>query len=81
MSRMVQVLLDRHKNKLLGRRIVDVRYMTSEESQDQAWGYRAAVLVLDDGMLLYPASDAEQNDAGSLCVQTPAGETITLPGM
>jgi len=53
-------------NQLLGRRIVGVRYMTIPEMQQQFWQSRALVIELDDGNLIFPATDDEGNDAGVL---------------
>ena len=52
--------------QLIGRRIILVRYMTQEEADDVGWMSRPVVLVLDDGNLIYPASDDEGNDGGAL---------------
>lgn len=54
------------ENVLLGRTIVKVRYMTPEERDDQMWTHRAIVLELDNGVIVYPSSDDEGNDAGVL---------------
>lgn len=52
--------------KLNGRTIVDVQYLTDEECDDLGWSERAAVLVLDDGNSLFAAGDDEGNNAGAL---------------
>lgn len=54
------------KKQLLGRRIVDVRYLTEEEAGDLGWGSRCVVMILDDGNIIYPSCDDEGNAAGSL---------------
>lgn len=51
---------------LQGRKIVSVRYMTQREANDLGWGSRTVVLELDNGLLVYPSSDDEGNDAGTL---------------
>jgi hypothetical protein len=53
-------------NQLLGRRIVEVRYMTDAEMTEQYWASRALVLVLDNGLKVYAAEDEEGNGAGAL---------------
>lgn len=60
--------------KLIGRKIVDVRWMSQREVSEHGWSHKAPVLVLDDGNVLYPSSDDEGNDAGSLF-----GSEIQLP--
>jgi hypothetical protein len=52
--------------KLVGRKIVSVRYMTKEEVKDCAWFNAAVILKLDNGTLLYPMADDEGNNAGAL---------------
>lgn len=51
-------------DQLLGRKIVEVRYMTDAEMEEQYWTSKALVLILDDGRRIYAASDEEGNDAG-----------------
>ena len=54
------------KSKLVGRKIIGVRYMTDDEVKDCGWFNAAIILRLDDGTLLYPQSDDEGNNAGAL---------------
>ncbi len=51
-------------DQLLGRKIVEVRYMTDAEMAEQYWTSKALVLVLDNGRRIYAASDEERNEAG-----------------
>ncbi len=55
-------------HELVGRKIIEVRYMTDEELMNEGWnGERApVVLVLDNGDLLYPSQDDEGNGPGAL---------------
>jgi hypothetical protein len=53
-------------NQLLGRRIVEVRYMTDAEMAEHYWTSKALVLVLDNGLKVYAAEDEEGNEAGVL---------------
>lgn len=53
-------------DKLVGRKIVAVRYMTQDEVDDCGWFNAAVILRLEDGTLLYPQADDEGNNAGSL---------------
>jgi hypothetical protein len=57
---------DEVSEKLVGREIIGVRYMTQEEIEDCCWFNAAVILKLDDGTLLYPQSDDEGNNAGSI---------------
>lgn len=52
--------------QLLGRKIVNVRYMSKEEAEDMGWFSRPVVLQLDDGNILYPSADDEGNDGGAM---------------
>ena len=54
------------KTKLLGRKIIEIRFMTPEEIKFLDWANAAVVIKLDDGLLLYPSCDDELNNAGSL---------------
>ena len=51
---------------LLGKKIVKVEYMDSEEAEDSMWNNRAIRLILDDGTNVLPMADDEGNDAGAL---------------
>ena len=52
--------------KLVGRKIVKVRYMDEQEAEDSGFDSRPIVLVLDDGFAIYPMQDDEGNDAGAI---------------
>ena len=67
------------EENLLGRTIVGVRYLTDKETEAMDWMHSSAVLVLDDGSLLFPSMDDEGNDGGALFGQTKDGKEITLP--
>lgn len=54
------------RRQLLGRRIVQVRYMTEAEAGDLDWGSRPVVIQLDDGALIWAAADDEGNDGGAI---------------
>jgi hypothetical protein len=64
---------------LKGRTIADVRYMDAQERSDLGWSRRAIVLVLDNGMLVWPSADDEGNEAGALF--TTFDELPTIPVM
>jgi hypothetical protein len=53
--------------QLLGRKIVKVRYLSLEESEELGWdGTRCVVIQLDDGTLIFPSQDDEGNGPGVL---------------
>jgi hypothetical protein len=64
---------------LLNRRIVEVRYLTPDECQRQMWSFTGVAMVLDDGTTVYPARDAEGNDAGALHGVSGDGTDFVLP--
>lgn len=67
------------EKELLNRKIVAIRYMTSEEMETLGWYSKAIVLQLDNGHLIFPSQDDEGNDAGALF--TTSDETPVIPVM
>ena len=67
------------RQRLLNRRIVEVRYLTREECNRLAWGMTGVILLLDDGTSFYAARDSEGNDAGALHGVAGTGEEFVLP--
>ena len=67
------------RQRLLNRRIVEVRYLNPDECQRLMWDRTSVVLVLDDGSTVYAARDAEGNDAGALHGISQSGEEFVLP--
>ncbi len=67
------------RERLLNRRIVEVRYLNPEECQRLMWDRTSVVLVLDNGTTVYAARDAEGNDAGALHGVSKSGEEFVLP--
>jgi len=54
---------------LVGRTIVEVRPMTDEEKYAEGWEHFVGsplVLILDNGLKLYPSEDEEGNGPGAL---------------
>ena len=51
---------------LIGRKIVAVRYMSSDEAQEFDWYCRPITIHLDNGLVLCPAADDEGNNGGAL---------------
>lgn len=52
--------------KLVGRKIVNIRYMTSEEAKGYGYEKRPLVIFLDNGEGIWAQKDDEGNDAGAL---------------
>ena len=69
---------DEAKEQLLNRKIVGVRYMTTEEMEDLGWYCRPIVLTLDNGNMIYPSADDEGNDGGALFTCNQANPVIPV---
>lgn len=65
---------------LVGRKIVAVRYMTEAEVEELGWYGSAVVVILDNGLALFPSSDDEGNDAGALFTTDEKLSTIPVIG-
>ena len=64
------------KERLVGRTITDVSYLTSEECEDGfGWYKRPITFTLDDGKEVVAQMDDEGNDGGVLLLIYP-GETV-----
>ena len=63
------------KEVLQGRTIVEVRYLTDEEMEDQGWYSRPVAFFLDNGVGCVLSCDDEGNDGGVLFY----GENGVLP--
>ena len=66
--------------QLVGRKIVQVRWMTKEEADESYWDYQPVLLILDDGTALCPMSDDEGNEGSALAVLNNE-ELSTIPVM
>ena len=51
---------------LLGKKIIKVEYISSEEADKGMWYSRPVRIILDDGTNILPMSDDEGNDGGAL---------------
>lgn len=67
------------RKRFVGRKIVEVRYMTDEERRGMYWSSCPIVIKLDDGTLIYPTSDDEGNDGGALHGISKNGMDILIP--
>ena len=69
---------ERIAKALVGRKIVEVRYLNDKEVNEHGWHSSALIMLLDDGTYIYPSSDDEGNDAGALFTNIPDLETIPV---
>lgn len=67
------------KQHLLNRTIKKVRYMTAQEREELGWHSCAIVLELDNGTMLYPSADDEENGAGAMFGNDAKGNELTFP--
>ena len=64
------------KERLVGRTITDVAYLTPNEcDEDFGWYRRPITFTLDDGKVVIAQQDDEGNDGGVLLIEYP-GETV-----
>ena len=61
---------------LLGKKIIKVEYMDSEEADKSMWYSRPVRIILDDGTNILPMSDDEGNDGGALWLGNKDGEEV-----
>ena len=61
---------------LLGKKIIKVEYMSSEEADKGMWYSRPVRIILDDGTNILPMSDDEGNDGGALWLGNKDREDI-----
>ena len=55
------------KKVLLGKKIIQVKYVDTEEAEKYMWHVRPISITLDDGTRLIVMRDDEGNDGGALC--------------
>ncbi len=67
------------KKHLLGRKVIDVRYLEEEEMEVMGWSTSSLVITFDDGTMVFPSMDDEGNGAGAIFGQTEKGEDLTFP--
>ena len=66
---------DKANEFLLGKQIVEVRYLNNKEAENFMCDDRPVVFQLDDGTWIIPMCDDEGNNGGALAV----GPDETLP--
>ena len=64
------------KKVLLGRKIVQVKYIDTEEAKSYMWNNRPVSFMLDDGTRLMVQMDDEGNDGGALWYGNKDGEDL-----
>lgn len=64
---------------LLGKTIIAVNYMTTENAEDMDWYSRPIMFELSDGTICYLSADDEGNDGGALFAVDKNGKDVTLP--
>lgn len=57
---------EKAQSVLLGKKIVEVRYLNDEEMNLMGWRKRPVLFVLDDNTACYLSCDEEGNDGGVL---------------
>lgn len=62
-----QYWTDKIAEKLVGRTIKKVKYISNQECSDNMWYKRPISILLDDGHWLTPLMDDEGNDGGAIC--------------
>tara|TARA_R100001443_G_scaffold12387_5_gene22016 strand:+ start:8372 stop:8623 length:252 start_codon:yes stop_codon:yes gene_type:complete len=68
-------------DQLLGKQIVKVEYMTSEECGELGWYSRPVMFQLDDGNWIYPSQDDEGNNGGALFTNHKKDWVLPVLGM
>lgn len=72
----IEISCTRQALSLLGKSILNVRYMSEEEANDMMWDKRPIVIVLNDGSFLIPQADDEGNNGGALWYQDKGNDKI-----
>ena len=65
-------------DKLLGRTVKAVRYMTDDEAEANGWYQKPLIIIFDDESFIVPMQDDEGNDGGSLFTGWPDLPTIPV---
>lgn len=69
-------------DKLVGRKIVKVEYMSSKEAEESMWYSRPICILLDNDKWIYPMRDDEGNDGGAIGVASKdGGDTFPTLGV
>jgi len=79
MNKIERTWTDYAKDRLVGKKIKGVRYLTNEEAEGLDWYSRPIVIELNDGSLILPSRDDEGNDGGAMFGQSNQGDDWTFP--
>ena len=67
---------------IIGQKIKTIRPMTNAEMKSEGWyedcNGKPTVIVLENGVKLYPSQDPERNGAGALFGSRPNGSQFAL---
>jgi len=63
---------------IVGQKIKTMRPMTRDEMEEQYWDGEGTVLVLENGVKLYPSRDSEGNGPGVIFGTRPDGTHFGL---
>lgn len=66
------------QDSLVGKKIVEVRYMTEKEKDSWGWYGRPVCILLDDGTWITPMKDDEGNDGGAIAITAVKEENDTV---
>lgn len=64
-------------DKLVGKKIKAVKYLTEKECEDMMWYSRPIVIIFDDDSYIFPMADDEGNNGGALA--TSFSDLPTIP--
>ncbi len=67
------------RNLLVGKSIIDVRYLEDNEKEDMGWDERGLCFFLSDGTQLIISRDDEGNGPGSVFYSTEQNKNGTFP--
>jgi len=59
-------LWEKAEKDFVGKKIIGVRYMSSDECKHMGWDSAPICLILDDMTIIFPSRDDEGNDGGAL---------------
>tara|TARA_B100000575_G_C23011636_1_gene582737 strand:- start:779 stop:1024 length:246 start_codon:yes stop_codon:yes gene_type:complete len=66
-------------DKLVGKTIKLVRYLSEKEAESLGWYSRPLVIEFTDNSIIFPSKDDEGNDGGALFGQSKDNKEWTFP--
>ena len=67
------------EKKLVGKKIVGVRYMSDEEAIGMDWNEKPLVIQFNDGSIIFSSKDDEGNGGGALFGNTHDQKEMSFP--